>query len=132
MEPSERRQGDPEMRCWSTEKDAQQFREYAEAQEAKCDALRAALAQMTAEMHTAFEEAARICEWEGNDSDSISRERLIAVARIIRSKPIQSPSLKDTLTTLRAELAQVTAERDEYKYRLQTWNDAHAERQVQP
>lgn len=40
--------------------------------------------------------------------------------------------LSNELNSLKRQLAAVTQARDEYKYRLQAWNDAHAERQAQP
>ena len=71
--------------------------------------LRSRLEGVEQERDTAYEEAARICEWAGNDSDSITRERLIAVACKIRSKPEMSPALKDRVTTLEAHLATAQA-----------------------
>lgn len=65
--------------------------------------------QAERERDTAYEEAARICEWAGNDSDSISRERLIEVACKLRMKPEMSPALKDKCSLLEQQVADLTA-----------------------
>ena len=67
-------------------------------------AMRAEVERLEREHATAYEEAARFCEWEGNDSDSITRERLVAVAYKLRTKHELSPALKDRIEDLTAQL----------------------------
>jgi hypothetical protein len=45
---------------------------------------------------------------------------------------IQTDGPDDEIAELRTEHARLTQERDELKYRLQTWNDVHADRLSAP